>query len=153
MIIFGKRWSLIVLLILIFLKTYYYRYYVKSLIRFSCVSKLWFCLIIKDQQFNKFYMVESKKKPIFIFTFKDCEAKRWYYMEKQHLNTYAYVHKLIVYGKHKYMNHQYMIGYSNGLACYPNYSSTKDSEWTYLSLQIPNPSRIEKLIFVSCFEA
>ncbi|XP_026420534.1 putative F-box protein At5g42430 [Papaver somniferum] len=86
---------------------------VKSLIRFSCASKLWFYLIIKDQQFNQFYMVESKKKPILIFTFKDCEAKRWYYLEKQHLNTYG--HKLLVYGKHKYMNHQYMIGYSNGL--------------------------------------
>ncbi|RZC81846.1 hypothetical protein C5167_044449 [Papaver somniferum] len=83
---------------------------VKSLIRFSCASKLWFYLIIKDQQFNQFYMVESKKKPILIFTFKDCEAKRWYYLEKQHLNTYG--HKLLI--------------------C--------------------NPSRIEKLIFVSCLK-
>ncbi|XP_026412818.1 putative F-box protein At3g52320 [Papaver somniferum] len=127
---------------------------VKSLIRFSCVSKLWFFLINNHhQQFNKFQMVESQKKPILLFTFQDCfKQKRFYYVQKEE-NGNTPNTNLFTYQKNiSYNGLEYMIGYSNGLACYWNYGVHRESyngEWVYFSLEICNPSRIEKLIIVS----
>ncbi|XP_026398165.1 putative F-box protein At5g62060 [Papaver somniferum] len=77
-----------------------------SLIRFSCVSKLWFYLINNhQQQFNKYDMVESQKKPLLMFNGLTCEHK--------------------------------------SEVCY--------GENCYFSLEICNPSRLEKLIILSRF--
>ncbi|XP_026450919.1 F-box protein At1g47810-like [Papaver somniferum] len=131
---------------------------VKSLIRFSCVSKLWFYLINNDQQqFHKFHMVESQKQPTLISTFQDTyKKKRFYYVEnEEHGNTSNA--ELIAYQKDNgYRGLEYMMGYCNGLGCYWNYGVRRESyngEWVYFSLEICNPSRIEKLIIVSRFKS
>ncbi|XP_026399570.1 putative F-box protein At1g47730 [Papaver somniferum] len=125
----------------------FYNSPVKSLIRFSCVSKLWFHLTINDhQQFNKFHFVESQKKPILIFTFRVAyDIKKFYYLEKEEHDNAL---KLLPYQKKEIQN-KYVIGNVNGLFCYWNLGSRPMCEWVYFSLEVCNPSRVKKLTIVS----
>ncbi|XP_026421023.1 putative F-box protein At3g23960 [Papaver somniferum] len=134
----------------------FYRLPVKSLGRFSCVSKLWCYLINNHQeQFHKFHMVESQKKPDIIFDFGNIYSyNRFYIVEKQEKGSNKN-RKLFAYKDERgYLGLHQIHGYCNGLACYWNGVGLSEVSCNgelvyYFSFAVCSPSRVENLVTFS----
>ncbi|XP_026406442.1 putative F-box protein At3g52320 [Papaver somniferum] len=141
----------------------------KSLLRFSCVCKLWFNTIVVDhQRFNKAHYAESQKNPILIFTFQPPQSEEYYiehaqppkhwkywgnlfYLEKANhgsigINGLLLLRNIAAVRRSSYTD---MVGYCNGLACFRSTREFGSYPWIYFFVEIYNPSRMEKLSIIS----
>ncbi|KAI3893568.1 hypothetical protein MKX03_011198 [Papaver bracteatum] len=139
---------------------------VKTLMKFTCVCKLWLGSIVNDPRFIEAHLLESKKKPILVFNFLPkaldkfenpslCQTNHMYYLEKDDLlmgkeKVIPYLHKLLPVKENNYR--KTIIGDCNGLVCFlvgghPFIIYRRFCR--YFVIEIFNFSKLEKLRVVS----